>query len=395
MSRSINIVATLLSNKIESKYGQGRAGINQFAVHMDVSEPTAYRWISESKLPLKKIVKLRRTLDFTKDEFKLLMPPAVKYNFSFRKKKGHDGLKKYHSLFTELAEAVEFVGNLDSMSDSIVLAQLDPTLGEEVVGKSIKSILSIPDSPMYSDIEKALKSKGINTFFFPFELLTEDLGEKKELKDVTAVAVKSMKTSKVFVIHNSNRTLKEASFDIIHELTHLFLRQGILEHDAEESFCNNVAKNFFLSKELINLTYKKDLNQLFNKEALDLLKCVSFINTICDDVNIDYMSAILRLTDEGFIRKGCEIDKLLWKNYYSNVLPFRKSVQEIESLSDVDSSFWFKEIVSEDKTRFNKLFRDFFQSYMIGNLSSRYITWLFSMNNIQLDKFKEKLPSAV
>lgn len=395
MSRSLKIDASLLSRKIETKYGQGRAGINLFANSMNVSEPTAYRWISECKLPMKKIVKIRRTLGFTKDEFKVLVPPKKKYNFSFRKKKGHDGLSKYHPMFEELSEAIEFVEEINNLSDSIVLSQLDPSLGEDKIGKMIKSTLDIPDCPMYSDIEKALREKGINTFFFPFELLTEDEEEKKELREITAIAIQSIRSSNIFILHNSNRTLKEAAFDIVHELTHLFIRDDILEHDEEELFCNNVAKNFFLSKDLINERYKKELTLLFDPDNFDLLKSVSYINAICDDVNIDYMSAILRLKEEGFITKGSKVDKLLWSNYFKNVKPSRKPVQVIEVMSNIDNLFWFNELISESKTRFNRLFREFFNSYMQGKLSSRYATWLFSMNHIQLDKFKEAMPSDV
>ena len=83
--------------------------------------------------------------------------------------------------------------------------------------------------------------------------------------------------------------------------------------------------------------------------------------------------------------------KILWGNYYKNIEPRRVTVQGGKSLDHLNNDFWFEQLFSEDKNRFNKLFRAFYNSYNLEKLSARYVSWLFSVSHLEIDKFKESI----
>lgn len=346
----------------------------------DVSVSTIYRWIQEEKIPSRKVVKLRKALALNKQELDSLFPKVEKYTLAFRKKKGHEGLPQYQERFKELSEAIFFVTKPGKevspfKSAGILSGQTSP----EQAQNAIRDCFKISGVTSFDELVKKLQEHEIFDAFYPFELFAKNEAERKELAEVVAFTAFHQQEKRYIIIHNSNRTLHDASYDLIHELAHIFLGENTFSKEEEEDFCNDVATAFFAPKPFFDEKKKEILKALNSSRE----ESISSVIALADELNISFQSVLIRVQDLGYIKDKTPQSGRLWSYYHSNIKPFEKAVGKV---TDVNVEFWRDNVFKGEKTKFNEIFRKFHTSFYENKLSHRFTSWLFKIPDSELPK---------
>ncbi len=311
---------------------------DQFGGKVGVSRQTVSTWISENRIPPRRLLDLKKALSISPDEFEQLTrrtTPEIQIQFrtlknvavseSIKEDVG-DVAKEYFRLDTT---------RIDRKDVKTVLQSSDPVAMAESIVHQLnlhRYKLSLESTIL------ALEAHNIHVVFY-------DFGPEFVEENAQAACARSGDNAIIFI--NAHEAIEDVLWRIFHETCHLFSNHREISKEQED-FCNLVATEVVTPQSFF-LANANDLKKQFKsiKRAPLLAKEIARI------LSAGFSGVIMSLSRHKIIDSGTE--KYLWGCFHRFKASRTTVLGKIKPQGALDPIvFWRESLVDPEKSKFLK-----------------------------------------